>query len=83
MTTKSDTVKAAEAINKMMEEMAKKNVSPDHLAFVMIASAHSMLIRNNPDNPLFVTNVLASAMQAAVASYVEEYHHDDDEGVRH
>ena len=82
--SKSDTVKAAEAVNQMIEGMAKKNVSPDHLAFVMIAAAYSMLLRNNIDNPLLVSSVLTAAIQAALTSVAEE---DDEscaiEGLRH
>lgn len=80
MSQDSDTRAAALAINAMIEKMAKKNVDPDHLAFVMIAAAYSMLLRNNIDNPFLVSICLTSAMQAAVKSIMEE---DDAEEMRH
>ena len=80
MSQESDTKAAAVAINAMIEKMAKENVDPDHLAFVMIAAAYSMLLRNNIDNPVLVSSCLTAAMQAAVRSIMEE---DDDEEVVH
>ena len=80
MNQDSDTRAAALAINAMMEKMAKKNVDPDHLAFVMIAAAYNMLLRNNIDNPFLISSCLTAAMQAAVKSIMEE---DDEEEMRH
>ena len=80
MSQNSDTKAAALAINAMIEKMAKKNVDPDHLSFVMIAAAYSMLLRNNIDNPFLVSTCLTSAMQAAVQSIMEE---DVAEEIRH
>ena len=69
----------AEAVNEMIEKMARANIDPDYLSYIMIAAAYSMLIRNNLHNPLIVGNVLASAIKAALSSVCD----DDVDEVRH
>ena len=72
--------KAAEAINEAIDKIAKNNIDPDKMAYVMITAAYNMLLRNNIDNPFLVSSILAGAMQTAVQSIMED---DDDEEVVH
>jgi hypothetical protein len=72
--------KAANAVNEAIDKIAKNNIDPDKMAYVMITAAYNMLLRNNIDNPFLVSSILAGGMQTAVQSIMED---DDDEEVVH
>ena len=78
MKKKSNTEKAAVIINDAMEAFAEKRLDPDMISFLLMCTALSMALRNNPHSPCAVTQMMASAMEAAVASVV-----DDDEETKH
>jgi len=78
MKKKTNTEKAAIIINDAMEAFAEKRLDPDMISFLLMCTALSMALRNNPHSPCAVTQMMASAMEAAVASVV-----DDDEETKH
>ena len=78
MSQSSSTAKAAHIINDAMEAFAEKKLDPDMVSFLLMCTALSMALRNNPHSPCAVTQMMASAMEAAVASVV-----DDDEETKH
>jgi hypothetical protein len=78
MKKKSNTEKAAVIINDAMEAFAEKRLDPDMISFLLMCTALSMALRNNPHSPCAVTQMMASAMEAAVASVV-----DDEEETKH
>ena len=73
---KSNTEKAAVIINDAMEAFAEKRLDPDMISFLLMCTALSMALRNN--SPCAVTQMIASAMEASVASVM-----DDDEETKH
>jgi len=78
MKKKTNTEKAAIIINDAMEAFAEKRLDPDMISFLLMCTALSMALRNNPHSPCTVTQMMASAMEAAVASVA-----DDDEETKH
>ena len=78
MRKKSNTETAAIIINDAMEAFAEKRLDPDMISFLLMCTALSMALRNNPHSPCAVTQMMASAMEAAVASVV-----DDEEETKH
>ena len=72
MRKKSNTETAAIIINDAMEAFAEKRLDPD------MCTALSMALRNNPHSPCAITQMMASAMEAAVASVA-----DDNEETKH
>ena len=78
MKKKTNTEKAAVIINDAMEAFAEKRLDPDMISFLLMCTALSMALRNNPHSPCAVTQMMASAMEAAVASVI-----DDDEETKH
>ena len=78
MKKKTNTEKAAVIINNAMEAFAEKRLDPDMISFLLMCTALSMALRNNPHSPCEVTQMMASAMEAAVASVV-----DDEEETKH
>ncbi len=78
MKKKTNTEKAAIIINDAMEAFAEKRLDPDMISFLLMCTALSMALRNNPHSPCAVTQMMASAMEAAVASVV-----DDEEETKH
>jgi len=79
MSQSSSTAKAAHIINNAMEAFAEKKLDPDMVSFLLMCTALSMALRNNPESPCTVTQMMASAMEAAVASVLE----DDEEETKH
>jgi len=78
MSKDSKTSKAAHIINDAMEAFAEKKLDPDMVSFLLMCTALSMALRNNPHSPCAVTQMMASAMEAAVASAI-----DDEEETKH
>jgi len=78
MKKKTNTEKAAVIINDAMEAFAEKRLDPDMISFLLMCTALTMALRNNPHSPCAVTQMVASAMEAAVASVV-----DDEEETKH
>ena len=78
MSQDSKTSKAAHIINDAMEAFAEKKLDPDMVSFLLMCTALSMALRNNPHSPCAVTQMMASAMEAAVASAI-----DDEEETKH
>jgi len=78
MSQSSSTAKAAHIINDAMEAFAEKKLDPDMVSFLLMCTALSMALRNNPHSPCAVTQMMASAMEAAVASAI-----DDEEETKH
>lgn len=78
MKKQSNTEKAAVIINDAMEAFAEKRLDPDMISFLLMCTALSMALRNNPHSPCAVTQMMASAMEAAVASVM-----DDEEETKH
>ena len=75
----SETKKAAHILNKAMDQFADKQLNPDMVAFLFMCTALSMSLRNNPQSPCTVTQMMASAMEAAVASVLD----GEDEETKH
>lgn len=78
MSQSSETSKAAHIINNAMEAFAEKKLDPDMVSFLLMCTALTMALRNNPHSPCAVTQMMASAMEAAVASAI-----DDEEETKH
>ena len=78
MSQSSSTAKAAHIINDAMEAFAEKKLDPDMVSFLLMCTALTMALRNNPHSPCAVTQMMASAMEAAVASAI-----DDEEETKH
>ena len=78
MKKQSNTEKAAVIINDAMDAFAEKRLDPDMISFLLMCTALSMALRNNPHSPCAVTQMMASAMEAAVASIM-----DDEEETKH
>jgi len=79
MSQSSSTAKAAHIINDAMEAFAEKKLDPDMVSFLLMCTALTMALRNNPHSPCAVTQMMASAMEAAVASAID----DDEEETKH
>lgn len=75
----SETSKAAHIINDAMEAFAEKKLDPDMVSFLLMCTALSMVLRNNPHSPCAVTQMMASAMESAVLSVLD----DDEEETKH
>ena len=75
---KSNSEKAAVIINDAMEAFAEKRLDPDMISFLLMCTALTMALRNNSHSPCAVTQMIASAMEASVASVM-----DDDEETKH
>lgn len=78
MKKQSNTEKAAVIINDAMEAFAEKRLDPDMISFLLMCTALSMALRNNPHSPCAVTQMVASAMEAAVTSVM-----DDEKETKH
>jgi len=78
MKKQSNTEKAAVIINDAMDAFAEKRLDPDMISFLLMCTALSMALRNNPHSSCAVTQMMASAMEAAVASIM-----DDEEETKH
>tara|TARA_B000000565_G_C23639992_1_gene322359 strand:+ start:55 stop:291 length:237 start_codon:yes stop_codon:yes gene_type:complete len=78
MKKKTNTEKAAIIINDAMEAFAEKRLDPDMISFLLMCTALSMALRNNPHSPCAVTQMVASAMEAAVTSVM-----DDEKETKH
>ena len=78
MRKKSNTETAAIIINDAMEAFAEKRLDPDMISFLLMCTALSMALRNNPHSPCAVTQMVASAMEAAVTSVM-----DDEKETKH
>ncbi len=79
MSRSSETNKVAHIINDAMEAFAEKKLDPDMVSFLLMCTALSMALRNNPESPCTVTQMMASAMEAAVISVMS----DDEEETQH
>ena len=81
MSQSSSTAKAAHIINDAMEAFAEKKLDPDMVSFLLMCTALSMALRNNPHSPCAVTQMMASAMEAAVMSVLSD--DDEEEETKH
>ena len=79
MKDNTDTQKAAHIINDAMEAFAEKKLDPDMISFLLMCTALSMVLRNNPHSPCAVTQMMASGMESAVLSVMDE----DEEETKH
>jgi hypothetical protein len=62
-----------------MEAFAEKKLDPDMVSFLLMCTALSMVLRNNPRSPCAVTQMIASAMESAVVSVLD----NDEEETKH
>ena len=65
-------------INAMMGRFAKRNISPDMIAYMMMSAGATLLLANNRFNPVFYGEVIAAALASANQAVS-----DNDEETKH